>query len=56
VCSLDLTTDPAYWKDAVRMAVIEIRRLGLYGLTISELERWVGGWVYRQDVGLTYAY
>lgn len=40
VCSLDLTTDPSRWKAAVTMAVSEIRRLGLYGLTMSELERY----------------
>ena len=40
VCSLDLTTDPASWRDAVRLAVREIRRLGLFGLTASELGRY----------------
>jgi hypothetical protein len=28
VCSMDLTTDPAYWKEAVQLAIREIRRLG----------------------------
>lgn len=40
VCSLDLTTDTEKWKDAVKMAVHEIRRLGQYGLTVSELKRY----------------
>ena len=40
VCSLDLTTEPSHWKAAVRTAVIEIRRLGLFGLTESELGRY----------------
>lgn len=40
VCSLDLTTDPASWKDAVSLAVQEIRRLGQFGLTESELSRY----------------
>ena len=40
VCSLDLTTDIGRWKDAVAMAVLEIRRLGLYGLTEGELVRY----------------
>jgi len=40
VCSLDLTTDPSCWKQAVTLAVNEIRRLGLYGLTGNELQRY----------------
>ena len=40
MCSLDLTTEPSSWKEAVRIAVIEIRRLGLFGLTESELGRY----------------
>ena len=40
VCSLDLTTDPVSWKDAVKLAVKEIRRLGVHGLTDNELMRY----------------
>lgn len=40
VCSLDLTTDTTSWREAVAMAVREIRRLGLYGLTENELGRY----------------
>lgn len=37
---MDITTDPSLWKDAVKLAVREIRRLGTYGLTKSELNRY----------------
>jgi hypothetical protein len=37
---LDLTTEPTTWKSAVQTAVMEIRRLGLFGLTESELVRY----------------
>lgn len=40
VCSMDITTDPANWKDAVKLAVREIRRLGTFGLLESELQRY----------------
>eukprot|EP00607_Mallomonas_marina_P007369 CAMPEP_0182419444 /NCGR_PEP_ID=MMETSP1167-20130531/3899_1 /TAXON_ID=2988 /ORGANISM="Mallomonas Sp, Strain CCMP3275" /LENGTH=1078 /DNA_ID=CAMNT_0024594381 /DNA_START=315 /DNA_END=3551 /DNA_ORIENTATION=+ len=40
VCSLDLTTETANWREAVTVAIMEIRRLGLYGLTDGELERY----------------
>ena len=40
VCSLDMTTDASQWRPAVKMAVQEIRRLGIYGLTASELGRY----------------
>lgn len=40
VCSLDMTTDIDKWRPAVIMAVKEIRRLGLYGLTKTELQRY----------------
>ncbi|GMH94598.1 hypothetical protein TrVE_jg13582 [Triparma verrucosa] len=42
VCSLDLMAEPARWREAVELAVGEIKRLGLYGLTISEVERYGG--------------
>jgi hypothetical protein len=34
------TTDTTSWREAVILAVKEIRRLGLYGLTQSELRRY----------------
>jgi predicted Zn-dependent peptidase len=40
VCSLDMTTDPLTWKDAIKVAITEIRRLGAFGLTNSELVRY----------------
>ena len=40
VCSLDLTSDPSCWREAVQLAVREIRRLGIFGLTESELHRY----------------
>jgi Peptidase M16 inactive domain/Insulinase (Peptidase family M16) len=40
VCSLDLTTDPSRWREAIIQAVHEVRRLGLYGITKGELERY----------------
>jgi len=40
VCSLDLTADPSCWRPAVQLAVREIRRLGLFGLTENELVRY----------------
>lgn len=40
VCSLDLTTDIQSWRRAVVLAVREIRRLGLFGLTDSEISRY----------------
>lgn len=42
VCSLDLMAEPARWREAVELAVGEIKRLGLYGLTKSEVERYGG--------------
>lgn len=40
VCSLDLTTDPSSWRGAVKLAVQEITRLGVHGLTKTELDRY----------------
>lgn len=40
VCSLDLTTEPANWQEAVKVAVREIRTLGQFGLSPSEVERY----------------
>mmetsp|Transcript_36185 Transcript_36185/g.53050 ORF Transcript_36185/g.53050 Transcript_36185/m.53050 type:complete len:1205 (+) Transcript_36185:144-3758(+) len=42
VCSLDLTAEPNRWKDAICKSVSEIRKLGLYGVTPGEMERYVG--------------
>eukprot|EP00903_Cladosiphon_okamuranus_P006624 g6470.t1 len=39
VCFLDMTAEPAKWKEAVKFAVREVRRLGMFGLTQRELER-----------------
>jgi len=40
VCSLDLTASSDRWKDAVQIAVSEIRKLGLFGVTSGEMERY----------------
>ena len=40
VCSLDLTAEPSRWKDAIYKSVSEIRKLGLYGVTPGEMERY----------------
>ncbi len=40
VCSLDLTASSKRWKDAVQIAVSEIRKLGLFGVTSGEMERY----------------
>jgi predicted Zn-dependent peptidase len=40
VCSLDLTSEPRRWKDAIGKSVSEIRKLGLYGVTPGEMERY----------------
>ncbi|KAH8055179.1 M16 peptidase-like protein [Aureococcus anophagefferens] len=39
VCSLDMNGDAARWEDAVAAAVRETKRMGQYGLTQGELER-----------------
>jgi len=40
VCSLDLTASSERWKDAVQIAISEIRKLGLFGVTPGEMERY----------------
>ena len=40
VCSLDMTAEPARWKDAIGKSLSEIRKLGLYGVTSGEMERY----------------
>lgn len=40
VCSLDLTADASSWRDAVKLAVREIRRLGVFGLSQNEVGRY----------------
>ena len=40
VCSLDMTAEPHRWKDAICKSVSEIRKLGLYGVTPGEMERY----------------
>ncbi|CAM9586417.1 unnamed protein product [Ectocarpus sp. 12 AP-2014] len=39
VCFLDMTAEPTKWRDAVKFAVREVRRLGMFGLTSGELTR-----------------
>ena len=40
VCSLDMTAEPKRWKDAIHKALSEIRKLGVYGVTPGEMERY----------------
>ena len=40
VCSLDMTAEPERWKDAICKSLSEIRKLGLYGVTPGEMERY----------------
>jgi predicted Zn-dependent peptidase len=40
VCSLDLTAEPKRWKDAIYKSLSEIRKLGLYGVTAGEMQRY----------------
>jgi predicted Zn-dependent peptidase len=40
VCSLDLTAEPVRWRDAIHKSLSEIRKLGLYGVTPGEMERY----------------
>jgi predicted Zn-dependent peptidase len=40
VCSLDLTAEPSRWKDAISTSVQEICKLGQYGVTPGEMERY----------------
>jgi len=42
VCSLDMTSEPARWRDAITKSVSEIRKLGVYGITQGEMERYSG--------------
>ena len=40
VCSLDMTAEPKRWKEAICKSLSEIRKLGLYGVTPGEIERY----------------
>lgn len=40
VCSLDMTAEPTRWKDAMYKALSEIRKLGIFGVTLGEMERY----------------
>mmetsp|Transcript_11398 Transcript_11398/g.18889 ORF Transcript_11398/g.18889 Transcript_11398/m.18889 type:complete len:1202 (-) Transcript_11398:88-3693(-) len=40
VCSLDMTAEPARWKDAICKSLSEIRKLGEFGVTSGEMERY----------------
>lgn len=40
VCSLDMTAEPARWKDAICKSLSEIRKLGQFGVTSGEMERY----------------
>ena len=40
VCSLDMTAEPHKWKEAIATSLSEIRKLGIYGVTMGEMERY----------------
>ena len=40
VCSLDLTAEPEKWKEAICKSLSEIRKLGVFGVTMGEMERY----------------
>ena len=40
VCSLDLTAEPSRWKDGICKSLSEIRKLGTFGVTPGEMERY----------------
>jgi hypothetical protein len=40
VCSLDMTAEPHKWKEAIIKSLSEIRKLGVYGVTMGEMERY----------------
>mmetsp|Transcript_5443 Transcript_5443/g.6121 ORF Transcript_5443/g.6121 Transcript_5443/m.6121 type:complete len:866 (-) Transcript_5443:587-3184(-) len=40
VCSLDMTAEPHRWKDAICTSLSEIRKLGEFGVTAGEMERY----------------
>jgi len=41
VCSLDMTAEPKRWKEGICTALSEVRKLGVYGVTKGEIERYV---------------
>jgi len=40
VCSLDMTAEPHKWKEAISKSLSEIRKLGVFGVTMGEMERY----------------
>lgn len=40
VCSLDMQAEPTRWRDAICKSLSEIKRLGLFGITPGEMERY----------------
>lgn len=40
VCSLDMTAEPHKWKEAIYKSLSEIRKLGVFGVTMGEMERY----------------
>jgi hypothetical protein len=56
VCNLDVLAEPDKWDKAVRLAVREIRRLGLYGLSDSELSRYITAMMRGKSGGLLWTF
>jgi len=40
VCSLDMTSEPHRWYEAIQKSISEIRKLGLHGVSEGEMERY----------------
>jgi hypothetical protein len=40
VCSLDMTAEPQKWKVAICKSLSEIRKLGVHGVTMGEMQRY----------------
>jgi predicted Zn-dependent peptidase len=40
ICSLDMTSEPHRWKEAICRSISEVRKLGIHGVTPSEMERY----------------
>ena len=46
VCNLDILAEPEKWKQAITLSLQEIRRLGMFGISQSEFDRYIDA-MYR---------
>jgi len=49
VCSIDMTGDPLRWREAVTRSISEVRKLGVYGVTQNEFERYASALLTDAD-------